>query len=71
MSRSRSPGIKNALSAGVTASSIQMVCARCKQRAAAVNGTTPSLPGVIPGACVRHMFGKTSLALAMLLLCAS
>jgi len=31
--------------------------------AAAADGTIPSLPGVISGACVRFMFGKTSLAL--------
>jgi len=40
-----------------------MVCACCKQRAAAADGTIASLLGVIVGVCVRCMFGKTSLAL--------
>ena len=64
MSRSKVTRPENALS------SIRMVCARCKQRAAATHGTIPSLPGVISGACVRCMFGKNSLALvSTLILC--
>ena len=59
---------KNALSAVVTPGSVRMVCARCKQRAAAADGTILYLPGVISGACVRCMFGKTSLALVMVAL---
>jgi len=54
---------ENALSIPVTPGSVRMVCARCKQRAAAADSTIPSLPGVISGACVLFMLGKTSLAL--------
>jgi len=50
-------GQKNAPS---TPGSIQMVCTRCKQRAAAADGTIPSLPEGDFGACMRFMFGKTS-----------
>jgi len=45
-----------------------MVCARGKQRAAAVDGTIAPLLGVISGACVRRMFGKTSLALVVVVI---
>jgi len=53
---------KKKLSTPVTSGSVQMVCTRYKQHASAADGTIPSLPGVISGACVRFMFGKTSLA---------
>jgi len=42
-----------------------MECAHCKQCHVAADGTIPSLPGVISGACVQFMFGKTSLAQAI------
>jgi len=35
---------KNALSTPVTPRSVQIVCVHCKQRAAAADGTIPSLP---------------------------
>ena len=55
---------KNALSAPVTPSSVRMICARCKLHAAAADGTIATLlGGVISSACVRCMFGNTSLAL--------
>jgi len=44
-----------------------MVCSCCKQRAAAVDGTIASLPGVILGACEWCMLGKTSLALVVVI----
>jgi len=47
--RLRSPGTKNALGTP----------------AAAVDGTILSLPGVISGACMLFMFGKTSLAVLL------
>jgi len=47
--RSRSPGTKNALSTLITPDSIRMVCARCKQHAAAAaaDGAIRLLPGGI------------------------
>ena len=52
-------GQKNALSAPVT----PRQHTNGKQRASAADGTISSLPGVTLGACVRCMFGKTSLAI--------
>jgi len=43
--------------------SVRMVCARCKQCAAAADGSLHRCLGVISGACVWCMFGKTFLAL--------
>ena len=40
---------KNAFSTPVTLGSVRMVSARCKQRAAAADGTIPSLPGAAGG----------------------
>jgi len=42
---SRSPGTKNALCTPITPGSIRIVCARCKQRNAAADGTIPLLLG--------------------------
>ena len=42
-----------------SAGSVRMVCAGCKRRQAAADGTIPSLPGVISGACVWFVFGKS------------
>jgi len=44
--RSSSPGTKTRLALPSPHGSVRMVCARCKQRAAAAaDGTIPSLPG--------------------------
>jgi len=51
----------------ITPGSVRMVRARCKQRHSTADGTIPSLPGVILAACVRFMFGKTSLAVVFCL----
>ena len=68
-------GQKTCLPLPSPSGSVRMVCARCKQRAAAAGGTTwngavrkpptSPLPGwrVISGACMWCTFGKTSLAL--------
>ena len=49
---------KNALSAAITPGSVQMICARCKQCAAAEDGTIASLPGVISGDSVRCVWSN-------------
>jgi len=58
-------GTKDAPCTPITPGSIRMVCACCKQRHAAADGTIPSLPGVTLEACIWFMFGKTSLALVV------
>jgi len=69
---------KNALCTPITLpsppppGSDEMERARCKERHAAAHGTVASLLGVISAACLRSMFGRTSLALVLkLLLCNS
>jgi len=72
--RSKSTGTKNALCTPITPpGSNVMERARCKERHAVADGTIPSMPGVILAACLRFLFGKTSLALVFCLffVCAS
>jgi len=56
---------KNAFSAPVNPGSVRMICARCKQRVAAADGTIPSLPGVTSGLACGVCLVKHDLVVAV------
>jgi len=62
-------GEKNELSAADTPGWVRMVCDRCKQRAAAADGTISWLPGVLCSCVVRQFYAGGNISACCLVVC--